>query len=76
MPTALVIDSHRYAIYVRVLAGEGDGPLIYVDAHGHIHVVGGGDPGPLRERLTAGVKQIEAGVTAIHEVVAKTAHQV
>ena len=64
MPTSLVVDSRKYSIYVRILAGEGDGPLIYVDAQGHIHV-GGGDPGPLKERLQAAVKQIEAGVGAL-----------
>ncbi len=74
MPNSLIIDSHKYAIYVKVLAGEGDGPLIYVDARGHIHVVGG-DPGPLKERLTAGIKQIEAGVGAIQEAVAQAPRQ-
>jgi hypothetical protein len=63
MPNTLLIDSSKYAIYVRVLAGQGDGPLVTIDVNGHIHV-GGGDPGPLRDKIQAAAKQIEAGVTA------------
>lgn len=63
MPNTLLIDTSKYAIYVRVLAGQGDGPLVTIDANGHIHV-GGGDPGPLRDKLQAAAKQIEAGVAA------------
>jgi hypothetical protein len=63
MPNTLLIDSSKYSIYVRVLAGEGDGTLVTIDARGHIHV-GGGDPGPLRDKLQAAAKQIEAGVGA------------
>ena len=50
--TPLLIDTSKYAIYVKVLAGQGDGPLVTIDANGHIHV-GGGDPGPLRDKLQA-----------------------
>jgi hypothetical protein len=57
--SSLVINSSKYAIYVRVLGGQGDGPLITVDAQGHIHVVG--DPGPLPDRVAAAVRQIEIG---------------
>lgn len=58
---SLLIETKQYAIYVRVLAGQGDGPLITVDGSGiHVH---GGDPG-LRERVEKSVRQIEAGVTA------------
>ena len=77
MPATLVINSNKYAIYVRVLAGQGDGPLITIDANGRIHV-DHGDPGPLRERLQAAVHQIEAGVGAFQAAtaghVAHTAH--
>jgi len=69
MPNTLVIDSAKYAIYVRVLQGQGDGPLVTIDNQGHIHV-GGGDPGPLRDRLQAAVKQIQAGADAFHAAVA------
>ena len=65
-----VIDARKYSIYVRVLGGEGDGPLIYMDASGHIHVVGGG-PGPLKEKFAEGLKQIEAGVGAIQQAAAQ-----
>jgi hypothetical protein len=70
-----VIDSRKYSISVKVLSGEGDGTLIYVDHLGHIHIVGPGDPGPLRDRLATGVKQIEAGVAAVHEAIDKVAQQ-
>lgn len=69
MPATLVIDSKKYAIYVKVLAGQGDGPLITIDSNGVIHV-DHGDPGPLRERLLAAVHQIEAGVNAFQQATA------
>ena len=68
MPNSLIIGLQKYAVYVKILAGQGDGPLIYVDEHGQIEVAGG-DPGPLRQRLQAAVTQIEMGVGAIHEAV-------
>ncbi len=61
MGSALLINSKKYAISVKVLAGQGDGTLIYIDASGHIHIIGP-DPGPLREKITAAIKQIEVGV--------------
>ena len=64
MPNSLVIESKRFSIYVKVLAGEGDGTLIYIDARGHIHIVGPGDPALSKERLTAAAAQIQEGVTA------------
>jgi len=68
------IDSKKYAIYVRVLGGEGDGPLIYVDARGLVHVVGGGgDPTRLEGPLAAGLKEIEAGANTIQQVVVRAA---
>jgi hypothetical protein len=39
MPSSLVFNAKQYEAYVTVLAGEAGGPLIYIDAHGHIHVV-------------------------------------
>ena len=69
MPATLLIDSHKYSIYVRVIAGQGDGPLITIDANGKIHV-DHGDPGPMRDRLQAAVHQIEAGVTAFQQATA------
>jgi hypothetical protein len=68
MPNSLIIGLRKYAVYVKILAGQGDGPLIYVDEHGNMEV-GDGDPGPLTQRLQAAVKQIEAGVGALHEAV-------
>ena len=69
MPNTLVINSSKYAIYVRVLAGQGDGPLVTVDSQGHIHI-GPSDPGPLATKLQASIKQIEAGVEAFNAVMA------
>lgn len=69
MPNTLVINSSKYAIYVRVLAGQGDGTLVTVDAQGHIHI-GPNDPGPLATKLQASIKQIEAGVEAFNTAMA------
>lgn len=63
MAGSLVLDTRRYAIYVKVIAGEGDGTLIWVDRHGIHH--GPGDPSPLSERVHAAIKQIEAGIDAL-----------
>jgi hypothetical protein len=63
MAHSLLVESDKYAIYVKVLAGQGDGPLVTIDSHGHIRV-SGGDPGPLRERIQHAVKQIESGAAA------------
>jgi hypothetical protein len=75
MGSALAINNKKYAISVQVLAGEGDGTLIYRDANGKIHVVGP-DPGPQLERITAAVKNIEAGVVEFQAATAgiKAAH--
>jgi hypothetical protein len=61
---SLLINSKKFEISVRVLQGEGDGTLVYIDANGVLHVVGGGDPRIDREKVTAAVKQIEAGASA------------
>ncbi|MEO7030559.1 MAG: hypothetical protein ABI147_14280 [Acidobacteriaceae bacterium] len=59
---SLLIETKKYAIYVRVLAGEGDGPLITFDGHGiHVH---GGDPRVDRVAVEKAVRQIEAGAIA------------
>ncbi|MDQ6775743.1 MAG: hypothetical protein M3071_05850 [Actinomycetota bacterium] len=48
-----VVFRHRdFEAYVTVLAGEGDGPLIYIDPHGHIHIVP--DPRPGVDEKVAG----------------------
>ena len=60
MSRNFVIDSRKYSISVKVLTGQGDGDLIYIDASGHIHHVGP-NPAPLRnDRILAAVKQIRA----------------
>lgn len=65
----LVLETKHYALYVKVIAGEGDGTLIYIDARGHIHVVGPGDPPIAQEKLRAAAAQIEAGVAAAFHAV-------
>lgn len=44
------------SVYVKVLAGRGDGQIVTIDSKGRIRV-GGVDPGPLRERIQQAVKQ-------------------
>ena len=63
MTHSLLIDSRKFSIFVKVLEGQGDGPLVTMDHNGHIHV-GGGDPGPLREGIQRAINQIEAGAAA------------
>ena len=67
MSGSFVMESRTFSIYVKVLQGEGDGTLVYIDPQGHIHV-GGGDPGPLRQQIAAAAKQLEAGVGALAHV--------
>jgi hypothetical protein len=50
MPNNLLLHGKQYEAYVTVLAGEGDGPLIYIDPQGHIHIV---PEGPDGRRLAA-----------------------
>ena len=38
MPNLLMLGK-QYEAYVTVIEGEAGGPLIYIDSHGHIHVV-------------------------------------
>jgi hypothetical protein len=64
VPNSLVIERKEYSLYVKVLAGQGDGTLIYIDARGHIHVVGPGDPALSKEKLGAAAAQIHSGVVA------------
>jgi len=68
MPGSIAIDTRKYSIYVKVLAGMGDGPLIWIDPSGHIHH--GPDPRPLDHAGLAALKQIETGVEALNHVLA------
>ena len=60
----LFIQSKKYEISVRILGGEGDGTIVYLDHKGVINVVGGGDPRVDREKVQAAAKQIEAGAAS------------
>ena len=56
----------------RIIAGQADGTLIYIDASGHIHIVHGTGPGPGPGETTAAVKramsQIVQGVGELVEL--------
>lgn len=39
MPPNLLMLGKQYEAYVTVIEGEAGGPLIYIDSHGHIHIV-------------------------------------
>ena len=45
LPNNLLLLGKQYEAYVTVLAGEGDGPLIYIEHSGHIHIVPDGPDG-------------------------------
>ena len=62
MPNSVVISGREYAAYITIFAGEGGGPLIYIDPQGHIHI-GPGGPGLAGK----GVELLEAGVRAVRE---------
>ena len=71
-PMALVIENREHAIYLKILAGEADEPLIYIDGQGHIHVVGGGDSGPeLQGELETAAREIRSGVDHVKRAVSK-----
>ena len=72
MNPTLVFNSSRFLLYVKVIGGLGDGPIITIDGHG-IHVVP--DPRPLSgvelEKVQAAAKQLTAGVAAFQAAVAQ-----
>jgi hypothetical protein len=35
----LVIQDKHYEAYIKIISGLAGGPLVYIDSHGHIHVV-------------------------------------
>jgi hypothetical protein len=51
----------EHGLHVRVLVGEGDGPLIYIDNAGHIHV----DPHPGDPILRTAVSNVLEGIQTI-----------
>jgi hypothetical protein len=74
MPSRFILSGKQYEAYVTILAGEGDGPLIWIDHAGHIHV--DPEPGPGIERiegelreaaseLKSAVRRIEAAVREV-----------
>lgn len=73
MNPTLVFNSSRFLLYVKVIGGQGDGPIVTIDAHGHIRVVP--DPRPLSnaelEKVEAAAKQLTAGVAAFQAAVAQ-----
>ena len=73
MPNSVVISGREYAAYITILAGEGGGPLIYIDYHGHIVVNPGGPPIPGKgvELLEAGVRAVREGIKQIQQGIEK-----
>jgi hypothetical protein len=73
MPAHLVLNTKQYSAYVTVLAGEGDGPLIYIDSKGHIHgpIPEGPEATRLSEAAAKHVKTIEGALNALATEVAR-----
>jgi hypothetical protein len=72
MPNNLLLLGKQYEAYVTVLAGEGDGPLIYMDHQGHIHIV---PEGPDGRRIAAELgPEIKALQKQLGEITAKVSH--
>ena len=66
MPITLV--GKHYEAYVTILAGEAGGPLIYIDAHGHIHVVPTSpDSRRIADELAPQLKELEGVLSTIAE---------
>ncbi len=72
MNPTLVLNSSHFLLYVKVIGGQGDGPIITIDGHG-IRIIP--DPRPLSglelEKVQAAAKQITAGVTAFQAAVSQ-----
>jgi hypothetical protein len=73
MAANLVFLGKQYAAYVTVLVGQQDGPLIYIDSHGHIH--GPIPEGPEGKALLSAVEQhsraLDGALSQIAAVAAK-----
>jgi hypothetical protein len=67
MPANIVLKGLHYEAYVTVIAGEGDGPLIYIDSHGHIHgpIPEGPEATRLKQVATQHAKSLQAALGAI-----------
>jgi hypothetical protein len=70
MPGSLILNDRRYEAYVTILAGEAGGPLIYVDARGHIHVV---PTGPDSKRVA---EELHDLVPALQKQLAQIAERI
>jgi len=68
MPDLKKIEIHQYAVYVQVISGQACGPIITIDANGHIHHIP--DPRPLDEAGLAALKQIQAGIAHFNRAAA------
>jgi hypothetical protein len=73
MPSNLLLLGKQYEAYVTVIAGEGDGPLIYIDHQGHIHIVPDGPDGRriaevLGPEISAVQKQLGAIAARVGEL--------
>jgi hypothetical protein len=71
MPSRFLLSTKEYEAYVTILAGEGDGPLIWIDHAGHVHI--DPEPGPgieLGGELRAAAAEFSSAVRKV-EVAAR-----
>jgi predicted glycoside hydrolase/deacetylase ChbG (UPF0249 family) len=67
MPNLLMLGKH-YEAYVTVIEGAAGGPLIYIDSHGHIHVVPTTpDSRRIAEELEPELKAVQVRIAAVVE---------
>jgi hypothetical protein len=65
MPNLLLLGK-QYEAYVTVIAGDGGGPLVYIDHAGHIHVVPTGpDSRRVSEELAPQLKELEKALDGV-----------
>jgi predicted glycoside hydrolase/deacetylase ChbG (UPF0249 family) len=67
MPNLLMLGK-QYEAYVTVIEGQAGGPLIYIDSHGHIHVVPTSpDSRRIAEELEPELKAVQVRIQAVVE---------
>jgi predicted glycoside hydrolase/deacetylase ChbG (UPF0249 family) len=67
MPNLLMLGK-QYEAYVTVIEGQAGGPLIYIDSHGHIHVVPTSpDSRRIAEELEPELRAVQVRIQAVVE---------
>ena len=65
----------QYEAYVTVIEGQAGGPLIYIDSHGHIHVVPTSpDSRRTIEELEPELKALQVRLAAVVEKLNELSH--